>query len=257
MVSPKLRVIAVIQARMASTRLPGKVLTKIGDRTLLDWQIQRLKLSKKIHQVVVATSTAHSDDAIESWGTRNNVKVFRGPEADVLRRVTECLKAYHADIHVEITGDCPFVDPRLIDDFVRRLETSPDTTQWVTSSHKTTFPPGTEISIHRTTSVIDVDHLLHKDSYLREHVHAALVRFIGREHGTEVEADYEMHFPDFYLEVDYPADLEVAKRILSAFHLKGISYPSTTELVAFGRSHPEIVALNKNQFRRWKKFRGE
>lgn len=107
--------VAIIQARMGSTRLPNKVLMKIMDKPMLWYIVDRLKRAKNVDDVVIATSNQSKDDAIESFCKIYNINYFRGSESDVLDRFYNTAKEFDADIIYRITGDCPLVDPSLID----------------------------------------------------------------------------------------------------------------------------------------------
>lgn len=116
--STKKKVAVIIEARMSSTRLPGKVLKEIGGKPVLEILTERLARAEFIDEIVVATTINDSDDAIENLCNRLNVKVFRGSEEDVLGRVTGAAEFVNADIIVEITGDCPLMDPKVIDKLI-------------------------------------------------------------------------------------------------------------------------------------------
>lgn len=114
----KKKVVAIIQARMASSRLPGKVLKILGHQPALAWMVNRVDRAKLIDQLVVATTTDPSDGAIEVFCDDSGVDIYRGDMFDVLDRVYQTAKLYEADIVVRLTGDCPFIDPEMLDDLV-------------------------------------------------------------------------------------------------------------------------------------------
>lgn len=109
----------ILQARVASTRLPGKALKDLAGRPMIEWVLQRLSLSKRAGLLVLAIPDAPADDPLARIGSRLNVRVFRGSESDVLDRYYQCARFHHLDAVVRATGDNPFVDPfecdRLID----------------------------------------------------------------------------------------------------------------------------------------------
>jgi len=114
-----MNVVAIIQARMSSTRLPGKVLMPLAGRPVLAHVLQRLQHCQTIHRSVVATSTDPSDDAIEAWCRSVGVPCHRGSLHDVLDRYQQAAVAEHADAIVRITADCPAIDPAIVDEVVR------------------------------------------------------------------------------------------------------------------------------------------
>ncbi|MFX0100560.1 MAG: cytidylyltransferase domain-containing protein [Candidatus Hodarchaeota archaeon] len=115
------KVIAIIQARMASTRLPAKSLLDLCGRTLVERVIDKVRESKRIDDIWLATSDEKSDDAIEAIGKKNKVNVYRGNHLDVLKRYVGAIKASGADIIVRVTGDNPLTEPRFIDLGVKAL----------------------------------------------------------------------------------------------------------------------------------------
>ena len=112
-------IVAIIQARMGSTRLPGKVLKEVTGKQLLMYQIERVKTSKLLDKIIVATSALPKDDVIADFCERNNIACFRGSENDVLSRYYECAKEFQADIIVRLTADCPLSDPKVVDNSIR------------------------------------------------------------------------------------------------------------------------------------------
>ena len=114
-------VVAIIQARMASSRLPGKVLMDIGGVAMLGRVLERTRLASAVRQVLVATSTEVADDAIEAYGRKHDVAFFRGSHFDVLDRYHSAALSCGAEIVVRITADCPLIDPGLIDITVAAL----------------------------------------------------------------------------------------------------------------------------------------
>jgi spore coat polysaccharide biosynthesis protein SpsF len=109
------RVVAIVQARMSSRRLPGKVLTEIGGRPALLWVLMRLGGAGELHGIVLATSTGSDDDPVAELGHRVGVSVHRGPLDDVLERFAGAVREVGADAIVRVTGDCPLVEPALLD----------------------------------------------------------------------------------------------------------------------------------------------
>ena len=118
------KVVAIIQARMGSTRLPGKVLLPLARKPLL-WHIcNRLTYCKRVDEIIIATSIDKSDDPIEKFCDRNNIKIFRGSLENVLKRFIETIDYFHADYVVRITGDTPFPSPDYIDKEIDALKTN-------------------------------------------------------------------------------------------------------------------------------------
>lgn len=140
-----MRVVAVIQARMGSTRLPGKVLRDIDGETMLSRVVHRVRRATLLNDVVIATSVRPADEAVVAEATRLGVSVFRGSEDDVLDRYYQAALAYKAEVVVRITSDCPLVDPTIIDVVVRTfLRASPD---YASNTLVRTYPRGLDVEV--------------------------------------------------------------------------------------------------------------
>jgi spore coat polysaccharide biosynthesis protein SpsF len=137
---------ATIQARMGSTRLPGKVLKEIVGKPMLALQIERLQQCRLIDEIILATSVAKQDDVLADLVGRLGIGCFRGSEEDVVSRVVGALRAFQVDIHVEFMGDNPLPDPLLVDAIIGYYLKHQNDYDYVTNSLKTTYPPGAEVS---------------------------------------------------------------------------------------------------------------
>jgi spore coat polysaccharide biosynthesis protein SpsF len=114
----KPKVAAIIQARMASSRLPGKILTMLGHQPALEWMINRVGRSKLVDQVIIATTSDPSDDVVQTFCEDRSITCYRGDMYDVLDRVYQAAKQNKADVVLRLTGDCPFIDPEMLDDLI-------------------------------------------------------------------------------------------------------------------------------------------
>ena len=148
----KLSVVAIIQARMGSSRLPGKVLAEIYGQPLLGILISRVKSSKFIDQIVVATTTERTDDILCDWLTGEGVAYFRGSERDVLDRFWQCAKLYRADVIVRVTADDPLKDSGIIDEALGMLMGS-ETVDYVSNTLNPTYPEGLDVEVFRFSSL--------------------------------------------------------------------------------------------------------
>ena len=112
----------IIQARMGSSRLPGKIMKKInGDTPMLKFQLDQLEFSKNIDQIIIATTTLEPDNLIVDFCKKNNLECFRGESKDVLDRYYKCAKKFKLSIIVRITSDCPLIDPTIVDHVISRF----------------------------------------------------------------------------------------------------------------------------------------
>lgn len=148
---PGPRIVAIVQARMGSSRLPGKVLADIGGRTMLARVVRRLSRARLVHQIVVATSLAEADDVISDECQRLLVPSFRGSEQDVLDRFQQAASTHGADVVVRITSDCPMIDPEIVDQVVAAfLEHRPD---YASNTLTRTYPRGLDTEVMASTAL--------------------------------------------------------------------------------------------------------
>ncbi len=139
-------IIAIVQARMGSSRLPGKVLRKIKGKTLLELYLNRVKLNQLIDKIVIATTTKSSDDIIEELAKKLGFDCFRGSESDLLDRFWQCAKKYKADVIVRLTADDPFVDYQVIDRAIKIF--NENQADFVTNHFEPTYPEGLDIEVY-------------------------------------------------------------------------------------------------------------
>ena len=136
----------IIQARMGSSRLPGKVLMKSDNgRPLLYHVVNQLRHCTKVKNLVIATTTNQEDDEIEKFANNNTIDVFRGSEKDVLDRYFQCAKKYSFSTIVRITSDCPLIDPQIVDKVIERFFSG--NYDYATNTLIRTFPIGTDVEV--------------------------------------------------------------------------------------------------------------
>lgn len=162
----------IVQARMASTRLPGKVLLPLAGKPVLQHIIERIRRSQTVDDVIIATTTNVSDDDIVTLCQDLNCTVYRGSEEDVLTRVLDAAKSNNVDIIVEITGDCPCVCPEIIDEFVK---TAKDGHYYISNVIDRTFPRGLDIQVFNIESLDGVEKII-DNPVDRQHVSTALYK---------------------------------------------------------------------------------
>lgn len=160
-------ILAIIQARLSSTRLPGKVLLPIQARPLLDYMLERVQHAHLIDQIVVATSTDSNDNPIEEFCVSQKFNCYRGSLEDVLARYYQCAKHYQPKHIVRLTGDCPLIDPEIIDAVIQLHLTSD--ADYTSNAFEATFPDGLDTEIIKYT-ILEKLHLITQLPSQREHV---------------------------------------------------------------------------------------
>jgi len=216
----KLNIVAIIQARMGSKRLPGKVLKVAEGIPLLGHQFKRVNSSSLIDKIVIATSTGKEDEAIVSFCKENGIDYFRGSENDVLSRYYECAKKYNADVVVRLTGDCPLSDPEIIDKVIRLFQSSDvDYAANTVPPETRKYPSGLDAEVFSFTALKRA-HEEASDVHDREHV---TFYFWKYNNGFKtVQLDSAKDYSKYRITVDYPEDLEVVKFIISTLKCKGL-----------------------------------
>ncbi|MFH1662267.1 MAG: Gfo/Idh/MocA family oxidoreductase [Candidatus Falkowbacteria bacterium] len=229
--------LCIIQARMGAARLPGKVLKKVDNMTLLEYEINRVKKSKKISKIVVATSNKPNDDAIEKECNRLGIDCFRGSEDDVLGRYYECSKKYpEYENIIRITGDCPLIDPEIIDKVINVFKQN--NLDYASNTLKETFPDGMDIEIFKK-SVLEEANINANLLSQREHVTQYIIKNNKFKKGNLSSRNNLGHFR---LTVDEPKDFEVIKFLIENCELDA----SYLDYIATLTKNPEAMIKNMN-----------
>jgi len=236
-------IVAIIQARMGSTRLPGKVLKEVNGIPLLKIQYERIKGSREIHKIVVATTNEQEDDTIESFCLNNQIECYRGSTHDVLSRYYECAIAYKADIIVRLTADCPFSDPTLVDRVVNLfLSSSVDYASNTVPPETSHWPDGSDIEVF-SFEALEKAFFEAKSKEEREHVTFFFWKNKKSKFKT-LQLGNSLDWSKYRFTIDYPEDYELSKLIFSEINSKGI-YGHINEIVAILDEKPEIREINK------------
>ncbi len=235
---PDQRVVAVVQARLGSTRLPGKVLLPLGDRSVLDHVVGRVDRASTVDEVVVATTTDPGDDPLAALAERTGRPVVRGSVDDVLDRFMAAARAHDADIVVRITADCPLIDPAVVDQVVAAFRDG-DWDYAANTLEPRTFPRGLDTEVASRTALARA-WAEDDDPAWREHVTPYLYRHPDRFRGRAVRAPIDRSEQRWVL--DTPADYELLGRIVAAL---GRDDAPWREVLALVDAHPEWHALNR------------
>jgi spore coat polysaccharide biosynthesis protein SpsF len=214
----------IIQARMGSTRLPGKVLKFIGNKPLLSYIIESLKLSPVINDIIIATSKNKDNDAIEEYCKKNKIKYFRGSEENVLERFHETALKYPDKYYFRATADNPILDIK-----------NPEVTLNYLAKNNLDYaavkkmPIGSIVECF-TKEALKKTYIEAKSKKDREHVTLYMKKNEGFKLGY-LEAEQEVMFPNMRLTVDFPKDFKRAEKIIKALYKNGI--PQFREIVDF------------------------
>jgi len=248
----KNKIDVIVEARMTSSRLPGKILLTACGIPLLQLMIERLKRIDLVNDIIVATTTNKSDDVIVSLCGQLDINCFRGDENDVLGRVVQAAQQYKTDIIVEITSDNPLIDPHLCNDIIKKyLELDPNI-DFVSNDVgcyrddvKVTFPLGLcNTKVFRRTLLEKVAKTT-SNAVDREHVVNNIVNNPGKYSLFNVNAQKKYNRSDIRLTLDYPEDYEVIKSVFEALYPLNPDF-TADDIVSYLDENKKIKSLNKN-----------
>jgi spore coat polysaccharide biosynthesis protein SpsF (cytidylyltransferase family) len=236
-------IVGILQARMGSTRLPGKVLMEILGRPLLQLQIERLKRSKLMDQLVVATTESPLDNAVENLCSLIEVPCFRGSENDVLDRYYQAARKYDADYIVRLTGDDPLSDPELVDRMINKMLI--EGCDALSNSFQPTYPEGLDATILSFKALKKAWSEARLQSQ-REHV----TPYIFAENSDFNVYHFRQKRDDSKLRwtVDYEEDFRLIEQIYNALYLKNPSF-TTDDVYSLLDKDPLLKSLNSKFFR--------
>ena len=237
------KIVASIEARMTSSRLPGKVLMQaINKMSMLEFMIQRVKKSQLIDQIIVATTINSTDNPIITMCQKLSINWYRGSEDDVLLRVLNAHKSVNSQIIVELTGDCPLIDPEIIDKIIDiYLNNNFD---YVSNSHIRSFPVGVDTQVFSVDILKEISSKT-KDPYDRENVSSYIYR--SDEYSLKaVIADKELFWPELRITLDDKGDYYLIKKIIEHFYPKRKFEFSLKDIVNYLKKNMQLLEINKD-----------
>lgn len=233
----------IIQARMGSTRLPGKVLKPLSGQPVLFHVIDRCRQARRADSVSVATTDKSEDDTIEALCAKWNTPCFRRSSEDVLSRFYHTAQNLHAKSIVRITADCPLIAPELIDECMTVFERSGADYASNTGEPRRLIR-GLDVEVF-SFQALSLAHTKATALSDREHVTAYIRRNISREFKIVPVFAAEIYTGTFRLTVDYPEDLILMEKLYAALAPRG-AFIETRDAIAFLLSHPDIAAINRD-----------
>jgi glutamate-1-semialdehyde 2,1-aminomutase len=236
-----MKTVAIVQARFGSTRFPGKVLRPLAGRPLIELLLARLSRAKQVDEIVLATSSETQDDPLAAHAQKLGFAVFRGSEADVLDRYHGAAQWCHADVVVRITGDCPLVDPALVDSVVSAFKSS--NVDYASNADPPTYPDGLDVEVF-TTQALQSTWQRARRPMEREHV-TVYMRESGQFRVLAVRNDVDLS--GARLTVDEPPDLEVVAAVLERFSPR-LDF-TWQEVMQLAQREPTLFAANRHLIR--------
>lgn len=235
-----MKTIVTIEARMGSSRLPGKVLKEVCGKPILQHLIERIKRARLPDEVVVATTVNPLDDAIEALCKRIGCAFFRGSEPDITDRLIQTARAFKADLIAQTTGDCPLLDPALVDKAIALFRASK--VDYVSNRLTRSYPCGQDVQVFplavmervaaRTSDPADREH---GSYYIYTHPKEFTMKNFLAENGVRC--------PEKRWVLDYPEDLAFMRAVYESLY-RSNPFFDTLDVLELLRRHPEIEGLN-------------
>ena len=230
---------------MTSSRLPGKVLKPVQNKPVLELMVERLKQVPSLDGIILATTTNADDDPLVELASRLGIDCYRGSEDDVLQRVLGAAQSHGADVIVETLGDCPLIDPTLVEQCVQ--EWNKGDVDHVCNFHPYTYPIGMEIEVFATDVLADVArrtddpaHHEHVTTFIWEHPDLYRLR--------SVQGPPELSAPDIHITLDTQNDFELIKSIFDALYPNNPAF-DLGDILTLLRNRPELLNLVKDVHR--------
>ena len=231
-------IIAILQARMGSSRLPNKVLRKIKGKTLLELYVNRVKQSRLIDKIVIATTKKPEDEVIEEIATQLGLECFRGSENDLLDRYYQCAKKYKADVVVRVTPDDPFVDHRVIDRAVQIFKDNQ--VDFVTNHFEPTYPEGLDVEVY---SIYALEKSWKEAKLLSEREHVFPYIQNNQDQFKIINFKQDKDYSHLRWTIDYECDYEMTKVIYDYLYEKKPIFLQE-DILQLLEKHPKISEIN-------------
>ncbi|MGO7134366.1 cytidylyltransferase domain-containing protein [Rhizobium leguminosarum] len=241
-----MKIVSTIEARMTSSRLPGKPLLDAAGRPMLEHLVRRLKAVPSIDDIVLATTVNAADQPLVDLAAELGIKAFRGSEDDVMLRVIEAARSADADVIVEITGDCPVIDPEIIEQAIRTFKAHQ--ADYVSNAVIRSYPDGMDVQVFALDTLIKSATMT--DSAL-DHEHVTLHIRDNPEIFSQIHlvAPPEQTWPELGLTLDEKSDYVLLKKVIEHFDASNPLF-SCRDAVRYLRANPDLLDLNRDVVRK-------
>lgn len=241
----KKQIVAIVEARMTSSRLPGKHLLEAMGKPMLQHLVDRLKIVKSIDTIVIATTTNSTDDILVNFAHQNKVNVFRGSEDDVMGRVLGAAIEFNADVVCEVTGDCPIIDPELVDHII---QTYLHNTAVYVNNGKLGLPDGMGAQVFSISALSDSESQTN-EPLDREHVTLHIKRNPDLFPAIYMIAPKSIHWPELAITLDEKQDYELLKNIIEHFGNHNPMF-DCYDVIQLLKERPEWVEMSQSVLRK-------
>lgn len=245
-----MKIVSIIQARMNSSRLPGKVLLKVDGKNIIDYLIKRVRKLKNIDEIVISTTLNPKDKHIVNYCIKNKIKYFRGEEYNVLKRVYKTAKFFEADIVIFITGDCPIIDPKILKKLLNYFIKNKNKIDYVGNAFIRSYPDGMDAHVFNFNT-LKKNFLISKKKLEREHVTLGIKNNPKLFKIKNFIAPKALFWPELGLTLDEKEDYLLLKKIISYFNKKKKYYFDCFDVVSLLRNKKkEWVKINSHIIRK-------
>jgi spore coat polysaccharide biosynthesis protein SpsF len=228
--------LVILQARMSSSRLPGKVMAEINEMPMIYWQVKRIRESKLISGICVAISEDTADDVLFNFLVSHNIEVVRGSLDNVINRFLKVIDSHPQENFIRITGDCPLVMPQLIDEMIKKFDEQH--VDYMSNSIVPTFPDGLDVEIFTKVAFTK---LLELQLSLQETEHVTLGFYQRQGEFRILNFMDSLDRSDFRWTVDYSEDLAFVRNVYSYFKGREASF-GYEDVLKFLGANPQITS---------------
>lgn len=238
-----MNIVCIMQARIGSTRLPGKVIKKICGKTVLEHDIDRLKRVKNINKIVIATTSLEKDNVIVEEADRLKVSYYRGSEEDVLSRYYYAAKENNADIVVRVTSDCPLIDSEVTEKIIQYYLDNSQKYDYVSNTIDRTYPRGLDTEVFSFKSLQRAFNEAENQSE-REHVTPYIWR--NTELFKLAQCKNDIDYSSLRWTLDTVEDFELINKIYMSLYSEKMEYFDMKDILCLYKKHPELYEINNN-----------
>jgi spore coat polysaccharide biosynthesis protein SpsF len=234
------KIVATIEARMTSSRLPEKVLLPVMGKPMLWYLVNRLRQVPSLDDIVLATTINQEDNALIDFAEQHQLSYYRGSEEDVMQRVIGAAEAYQADVIVEITGDCPIIDPYIVEQCAQMFLNNE--CDYLSNAHIRSYPDGMDVQVFKLATLKQSASMT-DDLLEREHVTLHIRKHPEIFKAVHLIAPKDLYWPELGLTLDELSDYELLKKVIEHFHHHNPCF-SCGEVLHLLRKNPHWVAIN-------------
>ncbi len=234
---------AIIEARCNSKRLPNKILLKVKNEPIIYHLIQRLKISKKLTNIIVATSKNKLDDKLVEYLKKKEILYYRGSENNVRQRVLDTAIHFKSDIIVQITADCPLIDPYIVDKVINTFQKKK--VKCCSNSFIRSYPDGMDVVVFSLETFKKINRLCPNTKKYKEHTSLYFLRKLNKKFRFNIFAPKNVCFPKLGLTLDEKKDFTLIKKIFNYFFKIKRNYKFTcNEIIELLKANPKYLKIN-------------